>query len=144
MEIGISSEQLFDIGLNIAGFISAGVLLMLIRSFFAGGKEKLVPAVCQNGPSLKTETDIPVKQPESDKSSTVEYIDLKGINWNPRNDSVTIKPIENPGPPNRRKIINLAQNMLSNARGVQKRSQSNPDRQPIEGKAEVIRKGAGR
>ncbi len=144
MEIGISSQQLFDIGLNIAGFISVGALLMLIRSLFTGRKEKLVPAAGPNVPSIKTETDTPGKRPESETSLTVEYINLKGINWNPKKDSVAIRSIENPGPPNRRKIISLAQKMLSNARNVENRSQPEADRQSLAGKAEVIRKGAGR
>lgn len=144
MEIGISSQQLFEIGLNIAGFIAVGALLMLIRSFFTGRKEKLAPVACQNVPTIGAETDMPTKHPESDKSPAVEFIDLKGVNWNPQNNSVSTKPIENPGPPNRRKIINLAQNMLSNARNIQNRSLSDSDQQLKAGKADVIRKGAGR
>ena len=95
-------------------------------------------------PSIKTETDIQAKQPESDKSSTAEYINLKGINWNPDKDSVPIKSIENPGSPNRRKVINLAQKMLSNADGAQKRPQPDTDRRSFLGKSEVFREGAGR
>jgi hypothetical protein len=144
MEIGISSQQLFEIGLNIAGFISVGALLMLIRSFFTKRKEKLVSVGCQNVPSIATETEMPKKRQESDINPTGEFIDLKGVNWNPQKDSVSIKPIENPGPPSRRKIINLAQNMLSNARNMQDRSQSDSDQQPKAGTADVIRKGAGR
>ncbi|HDL03582.1 MAG TPA: hypothetical protein ENH25_05570 [candidate division Zixibacteria bacterium] len=44
MEIGFSNEQLIDVGLNAAGFILAGMLMMLIRSFFSGKKATKVTA----------------------------------------------------------------------------------------------------
>ena len=35
MEIGISTDQMIDVGLNLAGFIVVGLLLMLIKSLFS-------------------------------------------------------------------------------------------------------------
>ena len=142
MEIGISSRQLFDIGLNIAGFISAGALIILIRSFFTGRKEKLAPA-SENAPAIKINTDLTVKRPESANDS-VEYIDLKGIDWNHNKHSDFIKPVEDRNSPNRRRAINLAKKMLSNTRNIQKRTLPDADRPSSAGKAEVIRKGTGR
>jgi hypothetical protein len=142
MEIGTSSMQLFDIGLNVAGFISAGALMILIRSFFTGRKEKLAPAA-EDAPAIKINTDSAAKRPGSD-NDPVEYIDLKGIDWNHNKYSDPIRPVEDRNSPNRRRAINLAKKMLSNTRNIQKRTLPDADRPLSAGKAEVIRKGAGR
>ncbi len=126
MEIGISSLQLLNIGLNIAGFISAGALMILIRSFFSGRKEKLAPAA-QNAPAIKINTDSAAKRSELDNDSA-EYIDLKGIDWNHNKYSDPIKPAEDRNSPNRRRAINLAKKMLSNSRSIQKRTLPDADR----------------
>jgi hypothetical protein len=144
MEIGISTQQLFDIGLNIVGVLSAGALLMLIRSFFTGRKEKAVPVVTSEKSSIPEESEVTSAKRTVPEKDPIEYIDLKGINWNHKKDSVPIKPVESLDSPNRRRVIGLAKKMLANAHELRQRTSAETDQNVFAGKAEIIREGAGR
>jgi hypothetical protein len=144
MEIGISSQQLIDIGLNVAGIIAAAALLMLIRSFFTKDKGQPTRAAVQNVPSVKTESKAtPEKRPVFEQEA-IEYIDLTGINWNFKKDSVPPKPVENLDSPNRRRVIGLAKKLLANAHEIRQQKLAEADQKFFRGKAEIIREGAGR
>jgi hypothetical protein len=144
MEIGISSQQLIDIGLNVAGIMAAAALLMLIRSFFTGRKEQPAAAVVQKAPSVKTESETAPKKRPILEQEPIEYIDLAGINWNLKKDTVPKKPVENLDSPNRRRVISLAKKLLANAHEIRQQKLAEADQKFFSGKAEMIREGAGR
>jgi hypothetical protein len=144
MEIGISSQQIIDIGLNVAGILSAAALLMLIRSFFTGRKKQAVSAIAHKAPSVKAESDETSEKCPEPERDPIEYIDLSGINWNHNKDSVPIKPVENLDSPNRRRVISLAKKLLSNAHEIRQQKLAESGQKFFAGKAEVIREGAGR
>ena len=124
--------------------MSAAALLMLIRSFFKGHKDKVVPVAAQKKPPVEAELKSTSAAPTVPEKETVEYIDLTGINWNHKKDSVPIKPAESLDSPNRRRVINLAKKMLANAHEIRQHSLAEAETKSFAGSAEVIREGAGR
>ncbi len=144
MEIGISSQQLIDIGLNVAGILAAAALLMLIRSFLTGRKKQPAAAVVQKAPSVKTESESAPKKRAIPEQEPIEYIDLAGINWNFKKDTVPKKPVENLDSPNRRRVIGLAKKLLANAHEIRQQKLAEADQKFFRGNAEMIREGAGR
>jgi hypothetical protein len=143
MEIGFLPEQMIDIGLNIAGFISAGALLILIWSLLSSRKEKPLTA---SGPEVSSEIIMAGRSSEqivSDQSPKVEYINLKGVNWNPKKENRFQRMDNNSAAPNRRRIIGVAQKTLSNTGKVNHHG-SVKTKRSFEGIRQAIRKGTGR
>jgi len=143
MEIGFLPEQLVDIGLNIAGFISAGALLILIRSLLSGRKRRILTT---SGPKVSGKPTITGRLSEQmagDQYPKVEYINLRGVNWNPKKENCFQKMENNSAAPNRRRIINIAQKMLSNNRKDEYHGAAKT-RPSLKGVKHAIRKGTGR
>ena len=83
MEIGISTDQMIDVGLNLAGFIAVGLLLMLIKSLFSR-KRNAVQVRVQDVPQPITEASedsISSEQFSSKPDSNIEYVNLGGVDW---------------------------------------------------------------
>jgi hypothetical protein len=95
MEIGISSEKIIDIGLNLAGYFTAGLLLLILRSFFPDKNKMVQSAVPNNSPAIDHKKKSPrIDLPLSDDSnSDLEFINLKGVGWQPqRNKNYQVRP----------------------------------------------------
>lgn len=111
MEIGFSSHQLIEIGLNIAGFLAAGTLLLLMRSLFGGRRCRALQAATPSTGTVGENTFRP-EPTESKTPSNVEFVDLRGVEWNPHrsgNKSGSESGYKNQ---NRQEIIRLAQEMI--------------------------------
>jgi hypothetical protein len=123
MEIGLSTDQLIDIGLNMAGFLAAGLLLMLARSIcavnrFSGACAK--PETNSSGPSgpATGRNDEPVPD--------IEFVDLKNVNWHGRSDSFGARSAGSFEDKGRREIIRIAKEVLA---GKPSRQVSGPARE---------------
>ncbi len=84
MEIGISSEQLIEIGLNMAGFLASGLLVIVLHSIFR--KKDGAPVVRTAGEGVPNPS---AKKQFKAESATkiepeVEFINLKGVAWKPK------------------------------------------------------------
>ncbi|MFH2036175.1 MAG: hypothetical protein ABIJ45_07220 [Candidatus Zixiibacteriota bacterium] len=120
MEIGISTEQLIEIGLNVAGFITAGLLVFVINSLITGSKKKTVVVRAENlAMDMKSNGMIPKKaEPSREKAikenSNIEFINLNGIDWNGKRKNQNNRPRFEPQGGRRGEIINLANEMMKN------------------------------
>jgi hypothetical protein len=85
MEIGFSSEQIFDIGLNLAGYLTAGMIFLLLRSLFPANiiRPQPVISVGKHNPATDSQAVASTGQATRKINSNFEYIDLKGVSWRP-------------------------------------------------------------
>ena len=112
MEIGISNEMLLDIGLNLAGFLTAGGMLGIVYSlFFRRSRTRVATAPKSNAE--------PTAQPAvadgpAPKDEHLEFIDFKNMTWNTNNYSRT-RTSRSGGHParNRQDVLRLAKQLLS-------------------------------
>lgn len=124
MEIGISSEQLIDIGLNMAGFITAGLLIMLLISLFKRkkpvSKKNIEAKSLTKAEEVTQPSDIHRIEPEPG----IEFVNLKGVDWNPRQFDGKKNEELNNRMKDRQDIVQLAAAMLSgkNLDGGKKKS----------------------
>lgn len=113
MEIGLSTNQLLEIGLNMAGFITAGVLIFVIQSLFRRDKRKpasmtTAKTIAIDEPMTGSET-IP-ERPEKPGRNT-EFVSLSGSDWKPRVSVNTKK--KNVVNDRKTEVINLARGMIN-------------------------------
>ncbi len=111
MEMGFSPHQLIEIGLNIAGFLAAGTLLLLVRSLFAGRRGRALQTATPSAGTVGESTFRP-EPIESKTASNVEFVDLRGVEWNPHRSGSTSRSKSGYKNQNRREIIRLAQEMI--------------------------------
>jgi hypothetical protein len=112
MEIGFSNEQLIDVGLNAAGFILAGMLMMLIRSFFFRKKvtkTDLAPVSDTSG----TATSVTGQDKHRPEASGPEYVSFKNISKAPLEKSRETGIKQDLKMRNRQEIIRIAKKMLA-------------------------------
>ena len=109
MEIGISHDQLIDIGLNAAGFLIAGLMLLMIRSLFAGKTQ------VETAPAAETVTANDEPEPEEEKTTAAnpQFFDLKQARRDSSKEDAPVGPSENLKFRNRQEIIQLARKMLT-------------------------------
>jgi len=96
MEIGISTDQLIDVGLNVAGFITAGLLIYVINSFFIKTKieavpvKKIVPVIDTSKKEAVEKTPVNENPPNKPKTNNrnIEFINLNGSEWNPGQNNI--------------------------------------------------------
>jgi len=113
MEIGISTSQLIDIGLNSVGFLAAGMLFMLIRSLWNERRRKPLPEVTSESAASMDKEPYCEIQPEREPAPGIEYINFGGRKSGSRN---TLNDLSSPGNPrlrNRQEIIELAKRILA-------------------------------
>jgi len=112
MEIGISSQYLAEVALNVAGFMAAGMIFMLVNSLFHGRRKRPAESSARSAASvLETSSartaDFSSLQPET------EFINLGGM------DESRPRPKNQPGikgqykSRNRREIMRLADELLT-------------------------------
>jgi hypothetical protein len=111
MEMGFSSHQLIEIGLNVAGFLAAGTLLLLMRSLFAGRRGHALQTATPSAGTVGGNVFRP-EPTESKTPSNVEFVDLRGVEWNPHRSGSTSGSKSGYKNQNRREIIRLAQEMI--------------------------------
>lgn len=113
MEIGISSEQLVEIGLNMIGFLASGLLVIVLHSVFrkkdrARGmtaREEAVP----NLDAKKQFNAVPasISEPE------VEFINLKGAAWKPKKNDRRVPANHKDRSLEKQEVIRMANRLLS-------------------------------
>ena len=128
MEIGISMKQLVEIGLNMAGFVSAALLLMIIQSLFRRPRPKKI-VVNNSTIDMSPKSDETV-QPSKPLTMKAEFIDLSGSVWHPRRPSL---PSDGSRTDARRRqnVIKLARAMLQENRD-KTAANPTPDRQTVQ------------
>ena len=111
MEIGFSNEQLLDIGLNAAGFIIAGLLMIMIRSLFAGKASIQKSSIVAEAPLAANS----IKKPEiaKSKSADPEFISLSNISKPPSPKEISADNKGELKMRNRQEIIRMAKKVLS-------------------------------
>lgn len=113
MEIGISSNQLLDIGLNLVGFLAAGMLLLLIRSALVGQAQQ---PFSQTSSRVKTEQEDNLssrKGSYKDSEPGLEYMNLRAMGNEVREERESSESEDSFKAKNRREIIRMAQEMLA-------------------------------
>jgi hypothetical protein len=84
MKIGISPEQLLEIGLNMAGFLSAALMVMVIQSLFRRKNSSAGKVTTQSlEPKIPDHDSPPITREVSD-SPKPEFVNLRGGRWHPR------------------------------------------------------------
>jgi hypothetical protein len=116
MEIGFSTAQLIDIGLNIAGFLTAGLLLMLARSLFAARPFFGAEAESKGDTGDTRES---VTGPDEKEIPEVEFVDLKSVDWQAKKDTTKARAAGSLKDKNRLEIINMAKQMLAGRKSVE-------------------------
>lgn len=111
MEIGLSNEQLIDVGLNAAGFLIAGMLLMLIRSFFSGKTPRPKPAVAADIQTAAARTP----EPETKKAEPVgpEFVSFSNMAGSSSHKNIATDGKHDSKIRNRQEIIRMAKKVLS-------------------------------
>ena len=112
MEIGFSNEQLIDVGLNAAGFILAGMLMILIRSFFSGKKVTGTDMAPVGGTS-EAAINVTVQDKPGAKTIDPEYVSFKNISKAPPEKSGETGIKQDLKMRNRQEIIRMAKKMLA-------------------------------
>ncbi|UCD94045.1 MAG: hypothetical protein JSU69_09780 [Candidatus Zixiibacteriota bacterium] len=110
MEIGFSTDQLIDIGLNIAGFLTAGLLLLLARSLFAAN---LFPRACAEPKDESGSIPVSAAVQDDEAIPDVEFVDLKSMDWRVHKDSPGVPSEGSLRDKNRLEIIRMAKQMLA-------------------------------
>ena len=109
MEIGISNDQLIDIGLNAAGFIIAGLLMMMIRSLFARRpRPEISPAPKKTPVNSKPETAC-----EKTAAVDAQFVNLKQAHAAEPREAAPKGSAGDFKMRNRQEIIHLARKMLT-------------------------------
>ncbi len=117
MEIGFSTEQMIDIGLNFAGFMAAGILTALIYSLFTG-KQKRNISLAGPGLSLSdTGASMSMEKPISVRSRDFEFVDFKNERRRPKADNKVPAPKGDSRTRNRQEILRQAMEMLAQKKG---------------------------
>jgi hypothetical protein len=112
MNIGISQEALVDIGLNMAGFLTAGILMALIYSIFNGRRKVL--SVTGPAAPLKMPEGSSVDSAEKSKPVNLEFVDFKTIAWkDSRENRPSVKKPATDNTRNRQEVIRLAKKLLA-------------------------------
>lgn len=118
MEIGISQDVLIDIGLNAAGFLIGGMILMLIGSF---RKSRRVTVGVSSGttamlqPSVEsTSQERPHRGPKADFNG--EYINFNNFDWHGERGSSAPTRQSSSSVRNREEVIKMAKQMLADKR----------------------------
>lgn len=119
MEIGISQDVLIDIGLNMAGFILGGMILLLLASF-RKSRRMAVDVSSGTAAMVRPSAEPPLKdrvrnRPGDDFKG--EYVNFKNFDW--RNERAASNPKrESPSAlRNRQEVIKMAKQMLAEKRG---------------------------
>jgi len=114
MEIGFSNDQLIDVALNAAGFMLAGMLLLMIRSLFRRGTRVAAPVttevetpVLEAAPAVEERRRAPVSEGDP------EFVDLNIVKGAPSQNTDTNITGSDFKLRNRREIIQLAKKMLT-------------------------------
>ncbi|MCX6828824.1 MAG: hypothetical protein NT002_06020 [candidate division Zixibacteria bacterium] len=114
MEIGFSTEQLIDIGLNFAGFMAAGILTALVYSLFTGKQKKNI-SLASPGLSLSdTGVSLPAETRSSVRSRDFEFVDFKSERHRPPADNKVPAPKGDSRTRNRQEILRQAMEMKQN------------------------------
>ncbi len=117
MEIGISDQQLWEVGLNMAGFLVAGLILLLIQSLFRrkrSSKDQFTDLNKSNLESLvaeKTapEPELPIRRHIEDPT---EFVNLSGKSMNQSSRSSSYSGYNRINHDrNRIEVLNLAKNL---------------------------------
>jgi len=114
MEIGFSKEMLLDIGLNLAGFLTAGGLLAMFHSLFVRRHRTTGSTVAVPIPESAPKADETAIATPAPNDEHVEFLDLKNMTWNTKNNSRT-RTSRSAGHParNRQDVLRLAKQLLS-------------------------------
>jgi len=112
MNIGISQEALVDIGLNLAGFLTAGILMALIYSIF--NSRRKVPAAAGSVVPIKLPDGPANESTEVNKTANVAFVDFKTMarNNNCENQPPPKRQVEG-NSRNRQEVIRLARKLLA-------------------------------
>ncbi len=81
MEIGISPEKWLDIGLNLAGYMSAGLFVLVVKSIFTKSAKEVRPervTEFQESPITKSKA---VRSSETGMERDFEFVNLQGVDW---------------------------------------------------------------
>jgi hypothetical protein len=117
MEIGFSTEQLIDIGLNFAGFVAAGILTALIYSLFTGKQKRNISLVASGLSSANAGVSLPVEKRPSIRSRDFEFVDFKNERRKSQADNKVPAPKGDSRTRNRQEILRQAMEMLSQKKG---------------------------
>jgi len=117
MEIGISNNQLIEAALNAAGFLAAGLLMMVIRSMFNRTSQKQETA---SVPASDTKQNINSESPravQENPRADLEFVNLQSMAAGYR--PATSKPADTnqTSMRNRREIIKMAKELLAGNNG---------------------------
>jgi len=109
MEIGFSNDQLIDIGLNAAGFIIAGLMMLMFRSLFARRPQATKPSAAENR-VLNKEPKIKEKKAEAPDP---QFVSLTQVQAMPPREAAPTGIAQDFKMRNRQEIIHLARKMLT-------------------------------
>ncbi|SYZ74254.1 hypothetical protein TRIP_C60524 [Candidatus Zixiibacteriota bacterium] len=109
--MGFSSDQLIQIGLNFAGFLTAGLLTAVVYSLWT---ERRTSRIGDSGTALAGASNIPVAPSNKDTDTNIEFISLRENSSRPRRGrrAADAAPVDN-RTRDRQEIIRLAKEMLS-------------------------------
>ena len=111
--MGFSSDQIVQIGLNFAGFVTAGLLTAVIYSLWTERRQATRAALSRTAPLNLPK--MPANGPTPEKKPDVEFINLKENATRPRRShrSTASAPADGHKTRDRQEIIRLAKEMLA-------------------------------
>lgn len=120
MEIGISSERLIEIGLNMAGFLSSGLLVIVLHSIFRKRhRVRSVKAVDKAGLNLIAKKQFNAKSATKIEPE-VEFINLRRAAWKSQKTDEKVPGDLKNSTTKKQEVIRMANKLLASKRKADK------------------------
>jgi hypothetical protein len=115
--MGTSTDYLIDIGLNVAGFLAAGLLTALLYSLITERRKKIKPAIASGGVSSSAAEVYQPMQALKNSKIDFEFIDLSGAGRKSDVESAVLSPRGEYRVRDRQEILRQAKRMLTQKKG---------------------------